>query len=215
MSDTSTTATAKPKKVQVAIRDWINSAGQPLDAGSEKDTTGFRYIHLPTAKRLQPAYNPETDQAPDGSVFECDLTKLPPQALLMLAAFGGQTLAGNVVNTATNGPKGDPNADVIAEITARFADMADNLVWADRTAGVGGVRYDKDKLSQAIATAKGEADPAPYLAKMESKVDQKSGAVVAADTKGAISYGAFALRNAKVKAAYDALTGGGSDIAAL
>ena len=31
---------------------------------------------------------------------------------------------------------------------------------------VGGVRYDKDKLAQAIAQAKGESDIVPYLAKM-------------------------------------------------
>jgi hypothetical protein len=50
---------------------------------------------------------------------------------------------------------------------------------------------------------------------MDHKVNPKTGQVVADDTKGAISYGAFALRNAKVKAAYDALTGGGVDIGAL
>jgi hypothetical protein len=213
-TDTATAETGKPKKVAVAIRDWINAAGQPLESGKESEVTGIRYIHLPTAKRANPAYNPETDTAPAGSVFELDMTKLPPAALLMLGAFGAQTLAGNVVNTAVNGPKGDPNVNPVPLIEARFAELA-NGEWADRAGGVGGVRYEKDKLAAAIAQAKGESDPAPYLAKMETKVDPKSGAVVANDAKGAISYGAYALRNAKVKAAYDALTGGGTTIESL
>lgn len=216
MTDTTQTAPAavKPKKEQIAIRDWLNAAKQPLESGKEAEVAGIRYIHLPSAKKANPQYNPETDTAPDGTAFELDLVALPDVARLMLAAFGAQTLAGNVVNTATNGPKGDPNINPVSLIVDRFKELASG-VWADRAAGVGGVRYDKEKLSAAIAQAKGETDPAPYLAKMEHKVDQKTGAVVANDAKGAISYGAYALRNAKVKAAYDALTGGGSDIGAL
>lgn len=212
MSDT--TEVGRTKKVAVAIRDWMNSAGQPLESGKENETTGFRYIHLPSAKRANPAFNPETDTADAGAMYLCDLTKLPQATVYMLATFGGLTLAGNVVNTAVNGPKGDPNINPVPLIEARFAELA-NGEWADRASGVGGVRYDKDKLAAAISQAKGESDPAPYLAKMEGKVDPKTGATVANDTKGAISYGAYALRNAKVKAAYDALTGGGSDIGTL
>lgn len=214
MSDTSTVAPAKAKKQQVAIRDWLNSASQPLESGKESEVNGIRYIHLPTAKRLVPAYNPETDTAPDGSAFELNLTKLPQHALFMLAAFGSQTLAGNVVNTAVNGPKGDPAINPVPLITSRFDEIVAGN-WSDREAGVGGVRYDKEKLAAAIAQAKGEADPAPYLVKMETKVDPKTGATVPNDTKGAISYGAYALRNAKVKGAYDVLAGTGADINAL
>ena len=119
-----------------------------------------------------------------------------------------------MVNTATNGPKGDPNINPIPLIAERFEELKTG-VWADRATGVGGVRYDKEKLAQAIAAAKNETDPSPYLAKMENKVDPKSGAVVPAETKGAISYGAYALRNARVKDAYDRLTGGGTSIEAL
>lgn len=214
MSDTTTPApAAKPKKVQVAIRDWINANSQPLEAGKEHETIGFRYIHLPSAKREVPAYNPESDAAPAAAVFELDLTKLPQHAVYMLATFGGLTLAGNVVNTAVNGPKGDPNINPISLIADRFSEIEAGK-WSDREAG-GGVRYDREKLAAAIAAAKGETDPAPYLAKMDGKVDPKTGAAVAADTKGAISYGAYALRNAKVKAEYDKLTGGGADLGAL
>lgn len=214
MTDTTVTAeTPKAKKMAAAVRDWINENGQPVDSGDESKATGFRYTHLATAKRLKPDYNPETDAAPQGAAFEYQFGN-PGSVETMLAIFGGLTLAGNVVNTATNGPKGDPNADVVPMIKARF-DELENGQWADRATGIGGVRYDKEKLAQAIAQAKGEHDPAPYIAKMENKVDQKTGAVVPGDTKGAISYGAFALRNAKVKAAYDHLTGGGVDIGAL
>lgn len=209
MTDITTNAPAetKVKKQQAAIRDWINENGQPVDSGEEGKATGFRYTHLATAKRLVPAFNPETDKAPDGSFFEYQFGD-PGSVETMLAIFGGLTLAGNVVNTATNGPKGDPAADVIPMISDRFAEL-EKGTWADRATGIGGVRYDKDQLSQAIANAKGETDPAPYLAKMENKVDPKSGAVVAADTKGAISYGAFALRNPRVQEAYEKITGKG------
>jgi hypothetical protein len=196
---------AKPKKTATAVRDWINPAGQPVDAGDEKSATGLRYIHLATAKRIKADYNPETDQPPVGSMFEHQFGN-PGTIETMLAIFGGLTLAGNVVNTATNGPKGDPAADVIPMIAERFAELATG-VWADRASGVGGVRYDKDLLSQTIATLKGETDPAPYLAKMAHKVDPKTGATVADDTKGAISYGAYALRNPQVSDAYAKASG--------
>lgn len=214
MTDATQTATAVPaKREAVAVRDWIMADGKPVEGGKENLATGFSYIHLPTAKRLLATYNPETDAAPAGSFFTAHVGEAG-KLETMLAIFGGLTLAGNIVNTATNGPKGDPNLNPIPLIEERFKEL-ETGIWADRAGGVGGVRYDKDKLAQAIAEAKGETDPAPYLAKMDGKVDPKSGAVVAPDTKGAISYGAFALRNATVKAKYDQLTGGGTQISAL
>lgn len=221
MTDTTQAPAASPaptatKKVAVAVRDWINASGQPVDSGKEAEAAGFSYIHLPTAKKLNPAYNPESDAPPAGAVYTCMFPKIGEPvtaALLMCGIFGGLTLAGNVVNTATNGPKGDPSLNPIPLIEERFKEL-ESGVWADRAAG-GGVRYEKDKLALAIAQAKGETDPAPYLAKMDAKVDPKTGAAVAADTKGAISYGAFALRNAQVKSAYDTLTGGGTSLGAL
>lgn len=207
MTDTTTNAPAatseKPKKQAAAIRDWIDAKGNPVESGAENTATGLRYTHLATARRINPTFNPETDTPPDAAIFEVHPTG---KMATMLAIFGGLTLAGNVVNTATNGPKGNPDADVISLIKERFEELK-NEVWADRATGVGGVRYDKEKLALTIAQAKGETDPAPYLAKMENKVDQKTGAVVPADTKGAISYGAFALRNPTVRQAYDTLVG--------
>ena len=214
MTDTTTNPPADAAKRQaVAIRDWIKPDGNPVESGKEGDATGFRYIHLPTAKRLNPAYNPETDAAPAEAVFEMQCGDAG-KAGTMLAIFGGLTLAGNVVNTVVNGPKGDPTANPIPIVRDRFAEIEAGT-WTDRAAGGGGVRYDKDKLAQAIAQAKHETDPAPYLAKMANKVDAKTGAPVADDAKGAISYGAYALRNPAVKGEYDKLTGGGVDIASL
>ena len=212
MSDTDTATAPKAKKQQVAIRDWVNANGQPVATGRESEASGPRYIHLPSAKRANPNYNPETDAAPDGTSFE--VTALEEPAKTMYAIFGALTLWGNVVNTAVNGPKGDPNINPISLIAARHAEIMQGN-WSDREAGVGGVRYDKEKLAEAIAQAKGETDSTPYLAKMDNKVDQKTGAVVANDAKGAISYGAYALRNATVKAKYDALTGGGTALGNL
>lgn len=214
MNDTTTTTAAAPKRQAVAIRNWINENGQPVDAGHENTAVGFQYIHLPTAKRLNPAFNPETDAAPAGAAFDCVLGPAGDRTT-MLAIMGGLTLAGNVANTLTNGPKGDPSADVVAAIKERFAEI-EKGIWADRATGVGGVRYDAEKLAQAIANAKGETDTAPYAKKIaEIKVDPKTGAPVAADTKGAVSYGAYALRNPKVKGEYEKLTGTGVDIATL
>jgi hypothetical protein len=202
---TDTTTNAKPKKTAIAVRDWIDSQGNPLSPGDEAKVAGIRYTHLPSAKRVKADFNPESETAPNGTFFDYQFTD--DVATKMLAAFGAQTLAGNVVNTATNGPKGDKDANPIALIAERFAQIDDH-VWADREGGVG-VRYDKDKLIAAILAAKRESDPAPYVAKLDNKVDGKTGAIVAPDTKGAISWGAFVMRNPVVKGEYDKLTGGG------
>jgi hypothetical protein len=208
---TDTTTNEKTKRPQVALRDWIDADGKPIDAGDESKAVGLRYVHLPSVLRANPDFNPETDIPPADCTFEFRPTN---QTAIMLAIFGGLTLAGNVVNTATNGPKGDKSLNPIPLVAERFAEI-ENGTWAEGGGAGGGVRYDKAELAKAIAQAKGEQDPAPYLAKMETKVDQKTGATVPSDTKGAISYGAFALRNAKVKAEYDALTGGGVELGAL
>lgn len=205
MTDTTVATDTRAKKQQTAIRDWVNENNQPVDAGEEAKATGLRYTHLATARKIKPDFNPETDTPDASAVFTYQFGN-PGSIETMLAIFGGLTLAGNVVNTATNGPKGDPAADVIPMIAERFKEL-ENGVWADRAAGVGGVRYDKDILASVIAKLKGEVDASPYLAKMATKVDQKTGAVVADDTKGAISYGAYALRNPKVNEAYAQASG--------
>jgi len=205
----------KPKKVQIAIRDWLDSDGNPLSSGDESKVTGIRYIHLPSALRANDKFNPQSDPPPAGAFF--DYMFVNPTSVNMLAAFGAQTLAGNVVNTVTNGPKGDKSMNPIPLIAERFADI-DGGIWADREGGVG-VRYDKDKLILAVLAAKkledNDANRAPLVAKLETKVDGKTGALAASDAKGAISWGAFALRNTVVKSEYDKLTGGGVSLDAI
>lgn len=214
MTDITTNTPAEPKRQAVAIRDWITPEGKAVESGKENEASGFRYIHLATARRLDPAFNPETSTPHADSIFELHVGE-PGTVATMLGIMGGLTLAGNVVNTDTKGPKGDPGADVISAIRERFAEL-EKGVWADRATGVGGVRYDAEKLAQAIANAKGETDPAPYAKKIaEIKVDAKTGASVAPDTKGAISYGSYALRNPKVKGEYEKLTGTGVNINTL
>jgi hypothetical protein len=213
MSDTSqATPAAKAKRAPVAIREWIDNKGNPVETGKEAEAVGFRYISLTAAKAINPAYNPESDSPPAGAYFDYVCGEAG-QPATMLACFGGLTLAGNVANSINNGDKGDPTANPIPDITARFQEI-DKGVWTDRKGG-GGIRYDREKLAAAIASAKGEADPAPYLAKLDIKVDANIGTPVPADTKGAISYGAFALRVPQVKEAYDKLTGGGVRISML
>ena len=205
MSDT--TDNGKPTRVAIAIRDWIDAQGNPVETGKEANAVGFRYTHIPTAKRLKPDYNPETDEAPDGAAFEFDC-----QNQTMLAIFGGLTLAGNVVNTWVRGPKADPD-NVMKYVEERFADIK-NGVWTDREAGAV-QRFDKDKLVAAILAAKRESDPTPYIAKLDWKVNRDTGAQVSPDTKGAISWGAFCLRVPAVKAEYDKLAGGGATLSMI
>lgn len=214
MTDTQQTATSKPKRTQQADRQWIDPQGKEVASGEEARATGLRYIHLPTAKKLDPAYDPEKEGAvaPAAAVF--DYPDIPEPAKTMLAVFGGLTLAGNVVNTWNGLNDADRPENPVDAIKARFQDLEDGK-WIERVGGVGGVRYDAEKLALAIAQAKGESDPAPYAAKMANKVDPKTGAPATPDQKGAISYGAFALRNAAVKAKYDALTGGGVQLGQL
>lgn len=215
MTDTSQAPApqASPAKKQaVAVREWIDANGKSVDTGKENEAVGFRYISLVAAKAAKPDYNPESDDPPAGSFFEYACGEAG-QPITMLSIFGALTLAGNVANSLKNGDKGDATANPIPAIAERFAEL-DKGIWTDRTGG-GGIRYDAEKLAAAIAQAKGESDPAPYLAKLASKVDPKTGAPVAADTKGAISYGAFALQVPVVKQAYNQLTGKGVTVAML
>lgn len=207
---TDTTVAAAPakaaKKVAIAIRDWLDSDGNPISPGDEAKVAGIRYTHLPSARKAKTDFNPESDIADASARFDYMFTD--PVATAMFAAFGAHTLAGNVVNTATNGPKGDKSLNPISLIAERFAAITDDHVWADREGGVG-VRYDRDLLVQAVLNAKKETDPAPYRAKLDTKVDRNTGAQVAADTKGAWTWGYFAMQNPVIQAEYNKLTGKG------
>jgi hypothetical protein len=194
MADTDTNS----KDTRKALRDWIDTSGNPIASGDEAKATGFRYVHLPTAYRENAAFDPESDVPPSGATFE--MANIAEPVKTMLAIFGGLTLTGNIVSTATNPKsKGDPDANPIPDVVARFEEML-NGQWS-AGGGAGGVRYDKDKLALAIAQAKGETDPNPYLAKLNA------GEKVKVKGKAEISYGAYAMRNTEVQRHYQKLTG--------
>jgi hypothetical protein len=181
-----------------ARRDWIDAKGNPIESGDEKDAVGFRYTHIPTAKRLVPDFDPDTDEAPPEAVFE--LTTIPDTTKTMLAIFGGLTLVGNIVSTSTNPKsKGDPDANPIPDVLARFEEMA-NGVWSGER-GTGGPRYNAEALAKSIAAVKGEQDHNPYLAKIENKEK------VTIKGKGSILYAAYAMKNVEVQKHYAKLTG--------
>jgi hypothetical protein len=192
------------KRAGASVRIAIDANGNPAESMAQ--ATGARYIHLTSALKAKPGWNKETDSPPTGTFADVQFGQ-PGSPATMFAIFGAFTKLGNIANTINNGDKGDKAANPIPEIEA-FLAKVESGEWPDKGEGLGGVRYDKDLLAQAIANAKGERDPAPYRKKIEEdKVDSVKGHVVSGDTKGAISYGAFALRNVKVKAEYEKLAG--------
>lgn len=182
MTDVGTTTTATATREAVADRKWIDAAGNEAEADA---ATGFRYLDLATQK-----------------AFVWQSGHAAGTALTMLAIFGGLTKAGNIRNTLVNGPKGDPNADVIGGIQEWF-DELDNGTWAADRVGGGGMRFNAEALSRAIATAKGEHDHSAYLAKITSRLKVKD----PGDKNGKkeILYATLAYRNPVVKEHYHKL----------
>jgi hypothetical protein len=147
---------------------------------------------------VKPDFDHETDEAPPEAVFE--LASIPEPTKTMLAIFGGLTLVGNIVSTSTNPKsKGDPDANPIPDVVARFEEMASG-VWSGER-GAGGPRYNAEALAKAIAEVKKETDHNPYLAKIENKEK------VTIKGKGSILYAAYAMKNTEVQKAYAKLTG--------
>lgn len=183
MSDTHTASAAAKKRASRSERNWLDSQGQPIEEEADigGEVKGFSY----TLKALDKTFT---------KMF--DLNKNPTE-VLMLAAFGGMTLAGNVAN-------GKTPAEAFADIEARFA-LIESGTWVERT-GVGGPRYNPETLAAAISTVKhGDASQAAvYQAKMGTKVPVRSASGGATTD---MDYGAFALTNPKVKDAYDRLAG--------
>jgi len=143
----------------------------------------------------------------------------PGDQTTMFAILGFHTKLGNVANTVLNDKENPGTVEQASQAIDEFVALTAKGQWAERGVGGGGLRYNPDHMAAAIAEAKGENDPTPYLAKMSLRVDAK-GQVVAQGAdgewpKGAISYAAFAARNAKVKAAYDRRAGTGVDLGVL
>lgn len=182
-----------------ARREWIDANGVVVDEAA--DATGFRYVHLPTAKRLVPNYDPQ-DVPPAEAVFE--MATMPEPTKTFCAIFGALTLAGNITSSETN-PKsgGDEDANPIAAIADRFAEMANGKWTGER--GERGPRYDLNALAQAIAKVKGEQDFNPYLARLQAKekvtIKDKNGKTLN------MLYATYALNNTDVEDHYNKLTG--------
>lgn len=117
--------------------------------------------------------------------------------------FGFLTKVGNEANSVLN-DKDSPGT--IDDAAAAISEWLSKGQWAsDRVAGP---RFDKDKLALAIAQAKGETDPAPYLSKMDTMVTAKG-------AKKEIPYGQYAYSMPVVREKYDILVGRTKDIAVL
>ena len=178
-------STTKAPRAARSTREWLDSSGSPIAEESDIGGAvhGFSYHYKPANKTFVKMF---------------DLSKNPDE-VLMLAAFGGMTLAGNVAN----GKDDDPQK-AFSDIEARFA-LISSGTWVERT-GIGGPRYNPETLAAAISTVKhGDASQAAvYQAKMGTKVPvRSSNGAATAD----MDYGAFALTNPNVKAAYDKLAG--------
>ena len=187
MSLTDTTTPRKITKVSRSERNWLDSKGQPIADESEigGNVAGFSYAYKPANKTFTKLF---------------DFNKNPDE-ILMLAAFGGMTLAGNVAN----GKESDPQR-AFADIEARFA-LIESGTWVERV-GLGGPRYNAETLAAAISTVKhGNADQAlTYLAKIgpdKPKVKVRNSAGVETE----MDYGTYALTNPKVQDAYTRLSG--------
>lgn len=186
-----------------ARRDWIDAKGNVVEEA--KDATGFRYVHIPTAKRLKPDFDVDVDEPPSDATFE--MLTIPEPVKTMGAIFGLLTLTGNIVSTETNPKsKGDPDANPIPAVVARFEDMLNGNWTGER--GTIGPRYNAEELAKAIAKVKGEADHNPYLAKINAKEK------VTIKGKGSLLYAAYAMKNDDVRKLYEAATGSGTVVSA-
>lgn len=184
MTDTSGVATAAKAKESVADRQWVDANN--VEVEDPTLATGCRYVDKISNRAF---------------VYQ---TKLPPGGhATMLAVFGALTKAGNIRSTLVNGPKGDPNADVIQGIDDWFTELVDNGVWsADRVGG--GIRVNPEALARAIAHVKGEHHPdahLPYLA----RITNKDKVLDKGDKSGnkEILYSTFAMRNKQVEQKYN------------
>lgn len=194
-------------KQKVSERDYLDAQGNPVDRIEQ--ATGARYS----------IGRKEGDDFKVLKSFDAQFGQ-PGTLATMCAILGFHTKAGNVANTVLNDKDAPGSLDDAAGEIATWQKDAESGKWSERVGGGGGgLRYDPAVMAESIAKAKGENDPAPYLAKMDWRVDAKGAQVSQLQDgtwpKGAISYAAYAYRNAKVRAAYDLAKGAGTDLGAL
>ncbi len=172
------------KRAAVADRQWVDANGNEVTDPAL--ATGFAYVDLVSKDKF---------------VYQC---KDGTAATRMLAIFGGLTKAGNIRNTAVNGPKGDPNADVIETIADWFRELDEGRWGAERAGGVG-ARFNKELLAQAIAQVAGQPVGSEFHTTRLARLNANEKVADPDRPKAEILYGTLALRNRKVKEAYEAL----------
>lgn len=127
-------ASADDKRKAIAVRDWINAAGEVVK--NEVDATGFRYTFRKTGSAVD---------------YQCDPTK---KLTIMFACMGGLTKVGNIVNSIVNADDyngDDPIPDVVSWLAG-----AENGVWREPSeAGARGPKYNRDVLAGVLHTMLG------------------------------------------------------------
>lgn len=191
---------------KVSEREYIDAKGDLVDRIEQ--ATGARYS---VGRKAGEAF--EVVKAFDAQFGT------PGSLGTMCAIMGFHTKLGNVANTILNDKESPGTIENAAEGIAEFLKEANAGKWAERVGGGGGgIRYNVELLAQCIAEVTGKPVD-EYKAKMAWRVDSK-GAQVSQDAngewpKGAVTYPAFAMRNAQVRAKYDAAAKTGVDVGAL
>lgn len=142
---TSVDTETKTVKERVAKHELIDGDGKVVE--SEEEAKGIRYTHLAS-----------------GQVYSLDVSKLPAEAMLMLANFGAKTLA---TNEASQARQAD-NPDQIGAIRDRF-ELISTGKWVDRTGGER--KIDLDIMAQAIVNVGGRAGKSYEIAAIRGKLD--------------------------------------------
>lgn len=182
-------------------RDYIDAGGNPVDR--IELATGARYsLGKMEGEKFVVVQSFDQQIGPAGK-FET-----------MNGILGFHTKAGNVANTTLNDKDSPGSVEDAALAILEWIENGRKGVWVERVGGGGVQRYNPDHMAAAIAQVTGKP-AADYLAKMTWKVNNKGEQVTDPNAKGIVSYPAFAYRNAKVKAAYDALAGTGTSVDSL
>ena len=139
----------------------------------------------------------------------------PGKKTTMFGILGFHTKLGNIANSVLNNDKNPGGPKDAANAVEEF--IASDT-WREPGTGVGVTRYDVALLAEILAQVTGRPADS-FTAKMQWRVDAK-GSQVQPDAngefpKGALTYPAFAMKNAKVRAAYDAKKGTGPELDAL
>lgn len=179
-------------KERVSQRDYLDSSGNVTDDVSK--AAGARYT-LGTM---------EGDKFVPVASWD-ELFGEPGKKQTRYGILGFHTKLGNVANSVLNNAK---NPGGVKDAATAIEEFVTSPNWREPSAGGGvtPVRYDTAILADVLAQLTGK--PADgFAAKMSSRVD-KDGKAVAQESdgtwpKGSLTYPAYAMKNAQVRAEYD------------